>query len=413
MGQTDYDIVIAGAGQAAAQCAQSLRQGGFTGSIALIGDEDAAPYERPPLSKEYLAGKRDAARLALRKPEYWQEKQVSLLTGRRVTAVDRVAQSLSLEGGARIGYGKLVWATGGRPRRLSCAGADLAGVHAIRTIADIDALKADLVPGARVVIVGGGYIGLETAAVLRALGHEVTVLEAQERLLARVTSPPVSTFYAGLHRRHGVDIRLSAQVSALRGEGRVTAVELSDGSVIPADIVIVGIGIIPNVEPLALAGLPCPNGVVVDALCRTQDLSILSIGDCALHPNAFAGRAIRLESVQNAVDQGKVAADTLLGLEKPYAALPWFWSDQYDVKMQAVGLAMDYDQVLVRGDAAASGFSVLYLRGGRLIAIDCLNNARDFIQAKALITGGRPIDAARAADPAVELKAVIDAEQAA
>lgn len=413
MGQTDYDIVIAGAGQAAAQCAQSLRQGGFPGSIAMIGDEDAAPYERPPLSKEYLAGKREATRLALRKPEYWVEKQVNLLTGQRVTIVDRAAQSLTLDDGARVGYGRLVWATGGRPRRLSCPGAGLAGVHAIRTIADIDALKADLVPGARVVIVGGGYIGLETAAVLRALGHEVAVLEAQERLLARVTSPPVSAFYAGLHRRHGVDVRLSAQVSALRGEGRVRAVELSDGSLIQADIVIVGIGIIPNVEPLALAGLPCPNGVVVDALCRTQDPSILSIGDCALHPNAFAGRAIRLESVQNAVDQGKVAADTLLGLEKPYAALPWFWSDQYDVKMQAVGLAMDYDQVLVRGDAAAPGFSVLYLRGGRLIAIDCLNNARDFIQAKALITGGKLIDAARAADPAVELKAVIDAEQAA
>lgn len=413
MGQTDYDIVIAGAGQAAAQCAQSLRQGGFAGSIAMIGDEDVAPYERPPLSKEYLAGKREAARLALRKPEYWPEKQVSLLTGRRVTVVDRAAQSLTLEGGAQVGYGKLVWATGGRPRRLSCAGAELAGVHAIRTIADIDALKADLVSGTRVVIVGGGYIGLETAAVLRALGHQVTVLEAQERLLARVTSPPVSAFYAGLHRRHGVEVRLSAQVSALRGDGRVTGVELSDGSLIPADIVIVGIGIIPNVEPLALAGLPCPNGVVVDALCRTQDPSILAIGDCALHPNAFAGRAIRLESVQNAVDQGKVAADTILGQEKPYAALPWFWSDQYDVKMQAVGLAMDYDQVLVRGDATAPGFSVLYLRAARLIAIDCLNNARDFIQAKTLITGGKPIDAARAADPAVELKAVIDAEQAA
>lgn len=413
MGQTDYDIVIAGAGQAAAQCAQSLRQGGFTGSIVLIGDEDAAPYERPPLSKEYLAGKREVARLALRKPEYWQEKQVRLLTGRRVTAVDRAAQSLSVDDGARVGYGKLVWATGGRPRRLSCPGAGLAGVHAIRTIADIDALKADLVSGTRVVIVGGGYIGLETAAVLRALGHEVTVLEAQERLLARVTSPPVSAFYVGLHRGHGVAVRLSAQVSALRGDGRVTGVELSDGSLIPADIVIVGIGIIPNVEPLALAGLPCPNGVAVDALCRTQDPSILAIGDCALHPNAFAGRAIRLESVQNAVDQGKVAADTILGLERPYAALPWFWSDQYDVKMQAVGLAMDYDQVLVRGDATAPGFSVLYLRGGRLIAIDCLNNARDFIQAKTLITGGRPIDATRAADPAVELKAVIDAEQAA
>ncbi|MFV3130389.1 NAD(P)/FAD-dependent oxidoreductase [Niveispirillum sp. KHB5.9] len=405
MEQADrYDIVIAGAGQAAAQCAQSLRQGGFTGTIALIGDEDCGPYERPPLSKEYLAGKREAARLLLRKPDYWTDKGVALLTGRRIIGLDRAAHSLTLADGGQVGYGKLVWATGGRPRPLSCPGAGLAGVHAIRSIADIDGLKADLVPGARVVIIGGGYIGLETAAVLRGLDYAVTVLEAQERLLARVTSPPVSAFFAGLHRGQGVDLRLSAQVAALLGDGRVTGVSLSDGTEIPADIVIVGIGILPNVEVLAAAGLPCPNGVAVDALCHTDDPDILAIGDCALHPNAFAGRAIRLESVQNAVDQGKCAADTLLGLEKPYTALPWFWSDQYQVKMQAVGLAIDYDQLVLRGDPAGAGFSVLYLRGGRLAAIDCLNSPRDFIQAKALITGGTKVDTARAADPAVQLK---------
>lgn len=405
MGQADqYDIVIAGAGQAAAQCAQSLRQGGFTGSIALIGDEDHAPYERPPLSKDYLSGKRDAARLLLRKPEYWTDKQVTLLTGRRVDGVDRAARTLTLTDGATVAYGKLIWAAGGRPRRLTCAGADLAGVHAIRSIADIDGLKADLFPGARVVIVGGGYIGLETAAVLRGFGHPVTVLEAQERLLARVTSPPVSTYFADLHRGRGVDVRLSAQVAALRGGARVEAVELSDGTLVPADIVVVGIGIIPNVEPLAAAGLPCPNGVTVDAHCRTDDPHILAIGDCALHPNIFAGRSIRLESVPNAVEQGKVAADTLLGQEKPYSSLPWFWSDQYEVKMQAAGLAMDYDQIIPRGDAAGAGFSVLYLRAGRVIAIDCMNAARDFIQAKALITGGMVVDADKAADTAVDLK---------
>ncbi|MBP7338702.1 FAD-dependent oxidoreductase [Niveispirillum sp.] len=405
MGQADqYDIVIAGAGQAAAQCAQSLRQGGFTGSLALIGDEEQAPYERPPLSKDYLSGKRDAVRLLLRKPEYWAEKQVTLLTGRRVDSVDRDARILTLTDGARVGYGKLIWATGGRPRRLSCAGADLAGVHAIRSIADIDGLKTDLFPGARVVIVGGGYIGLETAAVLRGFGHPVTVLEAQERLLARVTSPPVSTFFADLHRGRGVDVRLSAQVSALRGGTRVEAVELSDGTLVPADIVVVGIGIIPNVEPLAASGLPCPNGVEVDSLCRTADPHILAIGDCALHPNIFAGRSIRLESVPNAVDQGKVAADTLLGLEKPYVSLPWFWSDQYEVKMQAAGLAMDYDRIVQRGDPSGPGFSVLYLRAGRVIAIDCMNAARDFIQAKALITGGMVVDPDRLADTGVDLK---------
>ncbi|OYQ36143.1 pyridine nucleotide-disulfide oxidoreductase [Niveispirillum lacus] len=411
MAQADhYDIVIAGAGQAAAQCAQSLRQGGFAGSLALIGDENHAPYERPPLSKDYLSGKRDAAKLLLRKPDYWLEKQVTLLTGQRIGAVDRGARVLTLTQGRRVTYGKLVWATGGRPRRLSCPGADLAGVHAIRSIADIDGLKADLAPAARVVIIGGGYIGLETAAVLRGLGHPVTVLEAQDRLLARVTSPPVSAYFADLHRRHGVDVRLSAQVAALHGGARVESVELSDGVQVPADIVVVGIGIIPNVEPLAAAGLPCPNGVVVDAHCRTEDPDILAIGDCALHPNLFAGRAIRLESVPNAVDQGKVAADTLLGQGKPYSALPWFWSDQYDVKMQAAGLAMDYDRIVPRGDPSGPGFAVLYLRAGRIIAIDCLNAPRDFIQAKALITGGTAIDADRAADPGVELKTLAAAQ---
>ncbi len=407
MGKADhYDIVIAGAGQAAAQCAQSLRQGGFTGSLALIGDEDHAPYERPPLSKDYLSGKRDAARLLLRKPDYWTDKQITLLTGRRVAEVDRPARLLTLTNGDQVTYGKLIWAAGGRPRRLSCAGADLAGVHAIRSIADIDGLKADLFPGARVVIVGGGYIGLETAAVLRGFGHPVTVLEAQERLLARVTSPPVSSYFADLHRGRGVDVRLSAQVAALRGSARVESVELSDGTQVPADIVVVGIGIIPNVEPLAAAGLPCPNGVEVDAHCRTADPDILAIGDCALHPNIFAGRSIRLESVPNAVEQGKVAADTLLGQEKPYTSLPWFWSDQYEVKMQAAGLAMDYDRIVPRGDPAGAGFSVLYLRAGRVIAIDCMNAARDFIQAKALITGGMVIDADKAADTAVDLKSL-------
>lgn len=402
-----YDILIVGAGQAAAQCAQSLRQGGFAGTIAMVGDEPLAPYERPPLSKDYLGGKRDADRLLLRRPEFWAEKQVDLLTGRRVTRVDPTERRVALADGASLSYGDLVWATGGRPRPLPCPGATQRGVHAIRTIADIDGLKAAVAPGARAVIIGGGYIGLETAAVLRAMGMAVTVLEAQDRLLARVTSPPVSAYFLDLHRSHGVDVQLTAQVAAVTGDGQVTGVRQSDGRELPADIVIVGIGIIPNVEPLADAGLACSNGVQVDAHCRTADPHILAIGDCARHPNPFAGTDIRLESVQNAIDQGKVAADTLLGRPRPYAALPWFWSDQYDVKMQSAGLAATQDRVLIRGEMGNGPFSVLYVRDGRLTAIDCINNPKDFMQAKALIAAGKRLDMAQAANRAVDLRTIV------
>ncbi len=401
-----YDIIIAGAGQAGAQCAQSLRQGGFAGTIALLGEEPVGPYERPPLSKDYLGGKRDAELLLLRKPEFWVEKGIDLRTGCRITGVDAAARRVTLAGGSHLSYGHLVWATGGRPRPLPCSGADLRGVHAIRTIADIDGLKIEVAPGARAVIIGGGYIGLETAAVLRDMGMAVTVLEAQGRLLARVTSPPVSQFFLKLHQSHGVDVQLCAQVEALTGQGRVTGVRLVDGRELPADIVIVGVGIIPNVEPLAAAGLACPNGVQVDAFCRTSDPHILGIGDCARHPNPFAGSDIRLESVQNAIDQAKVAADTLLGRDRPYAALPWFWSDQYDVKMQSAGLALGQDTIMIRGEVGQAPFSVLYLRDSRLVAIDCINNPKDFMQAKALIAARRRLDTRRALDRETDLRAI-------
>ncbi|MEA1652833.1 FAD-dependent oxidoreductase [Nitrospirillum sp. BR 11164] len=398
-------VVVAGAGQAAAQLAQSLRQGGYAGPITLVGDESALPYERPPLSKDYLGNKRDAAQLLLRRPEFWAERQVFVRLGQAVVAVDRAGSSVTLADGTVLAYAWLVWATGGRPRRLPCPGADLPGVHTIRTIADIDALKADLIQPRTVVVIGGGYIGLEAAAVLRGMGLPVTVLEAQERLLARVTSPVVSRFFLDLHRQHGVDVRLGAAVRRLVGAERVGGVELASSEVLPADLVVMGVGITPNVEALAVAGLPCPNGVAVDAHCRTVDSRILAIGDCALHPSVHAGVPIRLESVQNAIDQAKTAAATILGAPQPYTALPWFWSDQYAVKMQTAGLCLGYDQAVVRGDAAGPSFSVAYLRDGRLVAIDCLSAPKDFMAGKSLVAAQARVDVERLADPKVDLKA--------
>ncbi|MFV3126772.1 NAD(P)/FAD-dependent oxidoreductase [Niveispirillum sp. KHB5.9] len=405
MEQGTGPVVVAGAGQAAAQLAQSLRQGGYAGPIVMIGDEPLPPYERPPLSKDYLAGKRDAARLLLRKPEFWAERQVEMRLGRRVIAVDTTERTVMLGGGETIAYGRLVWAAGGRPRRLSCPGAELEGVHHIRAVADIDRLKAHLAqPGRRVVIIGGGYIGLEAAAVLRCLGHGVTLLEMQERLLARVTSPILSDFFLNLHRDNGVDVRLATGVAELVGEGgRVTGVALSTGEILSADLVIVGIGIIPNVEPLMDAGLACPNGVRVDAFCRTADPDILAVGDCALHPNIHAGAEIRLESVQNAIDQAKTAAAAILGTPQPYHALPWFWSHQYGVKMQTAGLCAGYDDIVIRGRADASPFTVAYLKQGRLVALDCLDTPKDFMQGRGLVAVKPRMDRDRLGDPDIEL----------
>lgn len=404
-------VIIVGAGQAGAQVAQSLRQGGYAGSITMVGEEAFLPYERPPLSKDYLAGRRDAERLFLRKADFWTSRGVEVLTDRRVVALDRPAGAVMLEDGARLSYGHLVWTAGGRPRRLSCAGGTLEGIHYIRSIADIDRLRAEVKGGERrIVVIGGGYIGLEMAAILRLSGHAVTVLEAQDRLLARVTSPPVSSYFLAMHRARGVDVRLGASVAGLEeAGGRVCAVRLAGGELFPTDLVIVGIGIVPNVQPLADAGLPCPDGVAVDEFCRTEDPRILAAGDCALHHNSFADRPIRLESVQNAIDQSKTLAATILGNPVPYRAVPWFWSDQYEVKIQSVGLSGGHDRVLLRGRPEDGAFSVAYLRGERLIAMDCIGVTRDFIQGKAIVAAGRRVDPVRIPDPATELRdAVID-----
>lgn len=405
-----FDVLIVGAGQAGAQAAISLRQSGYEGSIGLIGDEPEPPYERPPLSKDYLAGEKSFDRLLLRPTTFWAERRIELRLGTRVVRVDASAHEIETGNGDRFGYGKLIWAAGGSPRALPLPGGELAGVHVIRTRHDVDRLRDELRTAAHVAVIGGGYIGLEAAAVLRKLGKPVTVIEAVDRVLARVAGEPVSRFYEGEHRANGVDLRLGQHISGLIGRnGRLAAISFAPG--IPdlaCDLAIVGIGIVPSVGPLAQAGAVTGNGVEVDEFCQTSLADVLAIGDCANHPNPYAdGERIRLESVQNAVDQAKVAAGVVLGDPKPYRAMPWFWSNQYDLKLQTVGLSAGHDDMVLRGDPTVRSFSLIYLKGGRVIALDCINAARDYAQGRALVEGRLAADRAALADPSLPLKSLL------
>ncbi|MDF7774934.1 FAD-dependent oxidoreductase [Sphingomonas sp. AOB5] len=400
-----YDVLIVGAGHAGAQAGIALRQNKFEGSVAMIGDEPEIPYERPPLSKEYFSGEKVFERILIRPAAFWEERQVTMLLGKRVVSVDPAAKTVTTDGGETIGYGSLIWATGGKPRELPCGGHHLTGIHTVRTRADADLMLSELDGVQKVVVIGGGYIGLEAAAVLTKFGKHVTVLEALDRVLARVAGEPLSRFYEAEHRAHGVDVRLGVQVACIEGEDKVTGVKLADGSVVPADMVIVGIGIVPAVQPLIDAGATGGNGVAVDGQCRTSLPDIYAVGDCAHHANRFAdGADIRLESVQNANDQATVAVKTILGQEVAYDAVPWFWSNQYDLKLQTVGLSIGYDQIVVRGDPAARSFSVIYLKGGKVIALDCVNMAKDYVQGKKLVVEGLSPDPATLADTGVLLK---------
>lgn len=408
---TSADVVIVGAGHGGAQAAIALRQNGFAGSIRMFGREPVLPYERPPLSKDYLAGDKPFERIMIRPAQFWRDKDIAIETGVEVIAVDPVAKSVALAGGKpgndSCGYGTLIWAAGGDPRRLNCAGADLAGVHAIRTCRDIDRLAQELAGGTkRVVIVGGGYIGLEAAAVLTTKAASVTLVEAMPRLLSRVAGAELSAFFHAEHSAWGVTIMLEQSVSRIVGEtGRVTGVQLSDKRVLPADIVIVGIGIIPSVEPLIAAGAAGANGVDVDAWCRTSLRDIYAIGDCAAHANIFAdGAWLRLESVQNANDMAVTAALSICGQPRPYAATPWFWSTQHDVKLQTVGLSSGHDAAVLRGDMAGRSFSIVYLKEGRVIALDCVNAVKDYVQGRKLVEARASIAPDRLRDPAVPLK---------
>jgi NADPH-dependent 2,4-dienoyl-CoA reductase/sulfur reductase-like enzyme len=406
------DIVIVGTGHGGAQAAIALRQHGFDGSILMIGRDKAPPYERPPLSKEYLAGDKGFERIMIRPEKFWAEKGIDLRLGAAVTAIEAHDHCLTLSDGATVTYRKLIWSGGGDPRRLPVPGAVLPEVFYVRDKADADAMMATLAGGPkRALVIGGGYIGLEAAAVLRKLGCEVTLVEMLPRLLARVAGEELSNFYAEEHRRQGVDVRLSTGVQAVLGEetGHVTGVRLDTGEEIACDMVVVGIGIVPAVAPLIAAGAAGSSGVDVDEFCRTTLDDIYAIGDCAAHANPYADNAvIRLESVQNAHDMANTVAKAIMGEKEPYNALPWFWSNQYDLKLQTAGLNLGYDQTVLRGDPASRKFTVVYLKAGRPIAFDCVGTMKDYVQARKLLESGvGKIDPALLADPEVALKDLI------
>jgi 3-phenylpropionate/trans-cinnamate dioxygenase ferredoxin reductase subunit len=396
---TSYDVLIVGGGHGGAQAAIALRQQGFAGSLAIVGAEPYPPYERPPLSKDYLAGEKEFERLLIRPLAFWAERQVELILGQPVVAISPAAKLVTLEDETQLGYGTLIWAAGGKAKRLSCEGFER--VHTIRDRADVDRLLAELPEVKQVAVIGGGYIGLEAAAVLTKLGRQVTLLEALDRVLARVAGEPISRFYEAEHRAHGVDVRTGTGMDSIVAEG----VRLADGEVVPADLIVAGIGIDTAIGPLAEAGAETGNGVHVDAFCRTSLDEIYAIGDCAAHENRFAGgQRIRLESVQNANDQASTVAKAIMGAPEPYAATPWFWSNQYDLKLQTVGLCQGYDDLVIRGEPSARSFSVVYLKQGRVIALDCVNAVRDYVQGRKLVEAGLMPDKAQLADAAAPLR---------
>lgn len=384
--------VVVGASHAGAQLVTSLRQGGWSGEIVLVGDEPVLPYQRPPLSKAYLAGKVGLKELALRSEDFYLKQDIKRVTA-TVEEIDRSASELVLGTGERLAYDALALCTGARPRRLPATGADLDGVHYLRRSSDVEGIREDAIPGRNAVIVGGGYIGLETAASLHALGLHVTVLEAADRVLERVTAPEVSAFFTRIHQSEGVEVRTNALVEALVGDSRVREVVLASGDSVVADLVIVGIGIEPTTELAEKAGLVVDDGILIDAHARTSDPSIVAAGDCTSQDMPRYGRRIRLESVPSAVEQAKVAAATICGKDKKIAALPWFWSDQYDLKLKIAGLNTGYDDIILNGDPTRDrDFTCYYLRGGELLAADCVNRPRDFVTSKRMIAQGDRVD---------------------
>jgi 3-phenylpropionate/trans-cinnamate dioxygenase ferredoxin reductase component len=403
-------IVIVGAGQAADQAIHTLRRKGFTGKLVVVGDEPWLPYQRPPLSKKYLAGALERDRLVLRPLQFYADHSVETRLGRRVEEISRDSRRVRMDDGSSLPYDALLLATGSRPRPLTVPGADLAGVYQLRTIGDVERIRADFAVGQRLVIIGGGYIGLEVAATARELGLDITVLEMADRVMNRVTCKEVSSFYETEHAHHGVRIITNSKVQALAGNsksGRVKAVLTDDGAEHPADLVIVGVGVAAADELAVQANLECSNGIVVDEYCRTADPVIYAAGDCTNHPNLHYGRRLRLESVDNAFEQGVSAAHNLLGTPTVHDKVPWFWSDQYDLKMIIVGLCQGHDTVIVRGSAASRSFSACYLRAGELIAIDSVNSPKDQMAARKLIAARARPNLDKLANPAIPLKDAI------
>jgi 3-phenylpropionate/trans-cinnamate dioxygenase ferredoxin reductase subunit len=397
-------IIVVGAGHAAAQVVDSLRREGFGGRLLLIGEEPALPYQRPPLSKKFLAGELEAERLPIRPASFYETIRCELLLGNPAVAIDVTTRELRLTDGSRLAYDKLVLAVGGHARPLPVPGADLAGVHVLRTMADVNAIRGQIPAGTRVVIVGAGYIGLECAATFRKLGLDVTVIEMMERVMSRVVAPEMSRFYSAEHAAHGVTILTGRRVSAFSGETRVETAECTDGTRVPADLVLVGIGLVPNTDLASAAGIHCDDGIAVDEHCRSSDANVYAIGDCCSHPSPRYGRRVRLESVDNAFEQGRSAAANIVGRATVHDKTPWFWSDQYELKLQIVGLCQGYDAVVLRGDPAGRAFSCCYLRDGELIALDAVNHGKDFMTARKLIAERVKPDPARLADPTNSLK---------
>lgn len=397
-------VVIVGGGQAGGQAAVSLRSEGFTGRIVMVGAEPVLPYQRPPLSKGFLAGALTVDRLLLKPEAFYPQAAVEPLLGVSVIAVDAGSRQLRLSDGGDLGYDQLLLATGGRPRPLTCPGAEHPRIHYIRTIADIDAMRPGFNPGARLTIIGAGYIGLEVAAVAARHGLAVTVLEAAPMVLGRVACPEVASFFQRTHERAGVDIRCGVQVLAIEGDGSQVRVVTNNGVPIAADLVVVGIGLLPNVELAEAAGIACDNGIVVDQDCRTSVTDIFAAGDCANQLSAIYGYRMRLESVNNAIEQAKVVAAAMCGKSKPFLQAPWFWSDQYDLKLQTAGINRGYDQIAVRGDPDSGSFAVFYLAQGRLLAVDAINRPAEFILARTLIPKRTVLSAEKLIDEGVAVK---------
>jgi 3-phenylpropionate/trans-cinnamate dioxygenase ferredoxin reductase subunit len=397
-------IVVAGGGHAAAQVVDSLRRDGYAGRLVMACGEPVIPYQRPPLSKKFLAGELPAERLPIRPATFYENIRCELVLGNPVVSIDARGHSVGLADGGSLGYDKLVLAIGGHARPIPVPGADLPGVYVLRTVADVEAIRARLKPGVRVAIVGAGYIGLECAATFRKLGHDVTVIEMMDRVMNRVVAPEMSSFYQSEHAGHGVSVLTDRRVSALLGDDSVHAVECSDGTQVPADLVIVGIGLVPNTALAEGAGLACEDGIAVDEHCVTSDPDIYAIGDCCSHPSPRYGRRIRLESVDNAFEQAKSAAANICGKPTPHDKTPWFWSDQYELKLQIVGLSQHYDRVVLRGDPGSRSFSCCYLRDGELIALDAVNHAKDFMAGRKLIAERARPDLAKLSNDTLTLR---------
>lgn len=399
-------IVVIGAGHAAAQLVESLRSGGFDGRLVMVGDEAYRPYERPATSKELLSRGMELERVFLKRNSFYEDKKVEVRLNTRVVSIDRAKRTVTFADGGTLEFDKAVIATGARARELQVPGAKLDGVFYLRTLADSQAIGARLKPGAQLVIVGGGYVGLEVAASATKLGCKVTVVEMQERLLGRVVAAEVADFYLAAHRGAGVDVRLGVVIQEFSGESSVKSVKLTDGSEIPADVIVVGVGAMPNTELAAEAGLAVENGIVVDDCGRTADPNIFAIGDATNHPNDLLGRRLRLESVPAAMGQARAAASAILGAPKPFHELPWFWSDQYDLKLQIAGLSEIGDHVVLRGDPATRHFAAYYLRRGKIVAVNAISSPKDFIGGRKLVAEGRIADPARLADTAIPLSEV-------